>query len=152
MIFSQENVFEENNFPKNAISAGLIYMGAGLEYERLITPAFGVAGGIFAYWTGNMLQWGYMVQGRVYSLHFVPNEVAGGKLDDVLYANVGIGYGESAFPLNKENKGPSGIFTIGVGGKYAVKGPGGFIISPSLNLDMMSYGSVRLRVLFGNSW
>ena len=66
VIFAQEN--EEEDFPKNAVSAGLIYMGLGLEYERLITTAFGVAGGIFAYWTGSMLQWGYMVQGRVHNI------------------------------------------------------------------------------------
>jgi len=45
-----------------------------------------------------------------------------------------------------------GIFTIGVGWKYAVKGPGGFIISPSLNLDVLGYTSVRVQVPFGNSW
>ena len=152
-IFEQKNVSQEKDFPKNAISAGVIYLGVGLEYERLITRALGVAGGAFAYYNGDSLvQLGFMVQGRVYPLNFMPGKIAGGKLDDVLYADVGLVLGGYVAWGKESDENKIGIFTVGIGGKYAVKGPGGFIISPSLNLDILSYTTVRVQVLFGYSW
>jgi len=149
-ISGQKNIFQENDFPKNAVSAGAIYLGLGLEYERLITPAIGVAGTILVYYVGGLKGvWALVIQGRVYPLHFLPDEIADGKLNDALYADIGIGYGES-FGWSSTG---GGVFTMGIGWKIAVKGPGGFIITPSLNLDMVAgYTNFRVQVLFGYSW
>ena len=56
---------------------------------------------------------------------------------------------ENYFPKNAVS---AGVVYLGVSGKYAVKGPCGFIISPSLNLDVLGYTTIRVQVLFGNSW
>ena len=142
----------QSYFTKNAVALGPSYLGLGLEYERMIIPAVGVVGGVYGYWTGSMLQYGFFAQGRVYPLNFMPNQILRGRIDDVLYANIGLGYGESAFTINENYKGYGGAFTVGIGAKYAVRGPGGFIIAPSLNWDSFTYSSARLQVLFGYSW
>ena len=78
-IFEQENVSEEKKFPKNAFSAGVIYLGLGLEYERLITPAIGVAGTILVYHVGGLEGvWALAIQGRIYPLHFLLDVTAHG--------------------------------------------------------------------------
>jgi hypothetical protein len=129
-------VFAQTGNAKNWISGQLGLLGAGLRYERVLTPKFSVGGA--AYWNSLFFFWnntGVKAFGRFY------------PLGSGFYAELGAGFGYRTgtedYEYNGYNYG-STLYALsgfllepGLGWKIDVGKPAGFFIEPVLSVPLV---------------
>ena len=110
---------------KNWVAGNVGLLGAGAQYERVLTPKLSVGGGV--YWYSLFLLWNNLgVEGTV-RWYPLEGKVAG------FFAEAGVGFGLRTGLFNTIGF----LIRPGVGWKFDVEQPGGFYVEPSLSMPIV---------------